>query len=226
MIPRSLAACLALVVAHGAAAAGDAADYDSAVAQAKQRWQESPYGPMLQRILPPGFEPAMLPEPRSRGAALTVRYCVQCHNLPNPAMHQAAKWPKVVERMTARMRGHGNMGRLMREMMAGVRAPSKEEERLLLAYLRRYAQEPLDPRRYPEAFRPSGEAFRLACRQCHVLPDPKRYTAEQWRAVVERMEKNMEWMNRVVGSQPDPDEPQLRIEDINRFLARYAKKAP
>jgi len=94
MIARSLAACFALLVAHGAAAAGGAADYDGAVAKAKQRWQESPYGPMLQRILPPGFEPAMLPEPRSRGAALTVRYCVQCHNLPNPAMHQAAKWPR------------------------------------------------------------------------------------------------------------------------------------
>ena len=225
MMLRSLAACLALLVAHGAAAAG-AADYESAVAQAKQRWQESPYGPMLQRILPPGFEPAMLPEPRSHGAALTVRYCVQCHNLPNPAMHQAAKWGKVLERMAARMRGHGNMGRLMREMMGGVRAPSKEEESVLLEYLRRHAQKPLDARKYPEAFKPSGEAFRLACRQCHVLPDPKRHTAQQWRAVVERMERNMQWMNRVVGSQPDPDEPQLRVEDINRFLARYAKKAP
>jgi cytochrome c5 len=209
-----------------ASAGADPANYDAAVAAAKQRWQESPYGPMLRRILPPGFAPASLPEPSSRGAALTVRYCVQCHNLPNPAMHQAAKWPKVVERMVARMRGRGNMGRLMHEMMAGVKAPSDDEERVLLAYLRRNGQRPLDPRKYPEAFTPRGEPFRLACRQCHVLPDPKRHTAAEWRAVVARMEKNMEWMNRVVGSQPDPDEPQLRVEDINAFLARYAKKAP
>jgi len=67
----------------------------------------------------------MLPEPDSRGAALTVRYCVQCHNLPNPAMQQAAKWPAAVERMVARMRGQGNMGRLMHEMMAGVKAPAR-----------------------------------------------------------------------------------------------------
>ncbi|MGA7986044.1 MAG: hypothetical protein WCA01_12760 [Burkholderiales bacterium] len=208
------------------AAGSAAASFDAAVAQAKQRWQESPYGPTLERILPPGFAPEMLPEPDSPGAALTVRYCVQCHNLPNPAMHQAAKWPKVVERMAARMRGKGNMGRLMREMMAGVRAPSEDEERVLLDYLRRYGQTPLDPRQYPEAFTPRGEPFRLACRQCHVLPDPRRHTAEEWRVVVARMEKNMEWMNRVVGSQPDRDEPQLRIEDINAFLAKYAKKTP
>ncbi|MFZ1909116.1 MAG: hypothetical protein WAU52_08565 [Burkholderiales bacterium] len=224
-------ACLACLLVALAAAPLDSPaagpdSYDSAVAQAKQRWRDSPYGPMLERILPPGFEPEMLPEPRSRGAALTVRYCVQCHNLPNPAMHQAAKWSKVVERMAARMRGKGNMGRLMHEMMAGVRAPSKDEERVLLDYLRRYGQTPLDPRQYPEAFTSRGEPFRLACRQCHVLPDPKRHTAEEWRAVVARMEKNMEWMNRVVGSQPDPDEPQLRIEDIDAFLAKYAKKSP
>lgn len=215
----------ALAVARAAAAAG-AADYDAAVALAKQRWQESPYGPMLERILPPGFAPEMLPEPNSRAAALTVRYCVQCHNLPNPAMHQAAKWPTVVARMVARMRGQGNMGRLMHEMMAGVKSPTEDEARVLLDYLRRHGQQPLDPGKYPEAFTPRGESFRLACRQCHVLPDPKRHTAAEWRAVVRRMEKNMKWMNRVVGSQPDPDEPQLRIEDINAFLARYAKQAP
>lgn len=42
--------------------------------------------------------------------------------------------------------------------------------------------------------------------------------------MVARMEKNMEWMNRVVGSKPLPGEPQLRIEDINAFLARHARK--
>ena len=59
-----------------------------------------------------------------------------------------------------------------------------------------------------------------------MLPDPKRHTAQEWRAVVARMERNMQWMNRVVGSQPIRGEPQLRIEDINAFLAKYAKKAP
>ena len=191
---------------------------------ARKRWAGSPHGPFLERILPPGFEASMLPEPGSRGARLTRRYCVQCHNLANPAMHDARKWPALVERMVLRMEGRGNMGRLMAEMMAGVDAPQPEETKLLVAYLRKHAQKALDPRRYPEVNSPAGESFRGACGQCHVLPDPRRHTAGEWPAVVARMQKNMEWMNRVVGSKPIPGEPQLRIEDINAFLVRQARK--
>ena len=191
---------------------------------ARKRWSESPHGPLLERILPPGYEASMLPEPESRGARLAVRYCVQCHNLANPAMHEARKWPPIVGRMVLRMEGRGNMGRLMAEMMAGVEAPAPEETQVLTAYLRKHAQRALDPKRYPEVFQPAGEAFRLACNQCHTLPDPRRYRAREWPAVVARMQKNMEWMNRVVGSNPVAGELQLRIEDINAFLARHARK--
>ena len=192
--------------------------------EARRRWAESPHGPMLERILPPTFERRQLPDPRSRGAQLVVRYCVQCHNLPNPAMHDAKRWPSVVERMVVRMQGKGNLGTLMAEMMAKVEAPNPAEQRVLLDYLNRHAQRPLDEANVPEVLRPSGESFRVACSQCHTLPDPKRYTAAQWPAVVERMRKNMEWMNRIVGSKPDPTEPQLRIQDINSFLARHARR--
>jgi cytochrome c2 len=191
---------------------------------ARKRWAESAHGPMLERILPPGFEADMLPEPASRGAQLTLRYCVQCHNLANPAMHEARKWPPIVERMVLRMQGRGNMGRLMADMMAGVQAPGEEDTKLLAAYLRKHAQKALDPARYPEVNTPAGESFRRACGQCHALPDPRRHTAAEWPAVVARMQKNMEWMNRVVGSKPIPGEPQLRIEEINAFLARHARK--
>lgn len=208
---------LLLLLASFAAQGGEMED-------ARKRWAESPHGPMLERILPPGLEPADLPEPKSRGARLAVRYCIQCHNLANPAMHHAEKWPAIVERMVLRMQGKGNMGRLMAEMMAGVEAPSAEDAKALVAYLQRRAQKPLDPKRYPEAYQAAGDAFRLACNQCHVLPDPARYTAREWPAVVARMERNMEWMNRVVGTKPVPGEPQLRIEDINAFLARHARK--
>lgn len=191
---------------------------------ARRRWAESPHGPLLERILPPTFEASQLPEPRSKGAELTLRYCVQCHNVPNPAMHHAPKWPGIVERMVARMEGRGNLGELMADMMAGVKAPSQPETATLVAYLQKHAQSPLDARRYPEVFQSSGEAFRLACNQCHVLPDPGRHTATEWRAVVARMQKNMQWMNRVVGSRPIPGEPQLRVEEINAFLEKYARK--
>jgi hypothetical protein len=191
---------------------------------ARRRWETSPHGPMLERILPPTSEPEQLPKPRSRGAVLTQRYCVQCHNLPNPAMHDAPKWPKIVDRMVMRMTGRGNLGELMVDMMAGMQVPSAQDTEAIIAYLRKHAQRPLDPQRYPEVNRASGEAFRLACNQCHVLPDPRRHTAEEWPAVVARMQENMEWMNRVVGSKPVPGEPQLRVEEINAFLARYARK--
>jgi len=179
---------------------------------------------MLERILPPTFELHQLPERRSRGARLVVRYCVQCHNLPNPAMHHAAKWPAIFERMVVRMRGKGNLAELMQDMMADVEAPSVDEAGALLAYLQKHAQRPLDPKKYPAVNRPEGQSFKLACQQCHVLPDPRRHTASEWPAVVERMEKNMKWMNRVVGSRPEPDEPQLRVEEINAFLVKYARK--
>ena len=194
------------------------------IAEAKKRWESSPHGPMLERILPPTYAAHQLPEPESRGAKLLLAYCVQCHNLPNPAMHNAAKWPGIVQRMVLRMQGKGNMGTLMAEMMAGVKAPGAEDSKTIVAYLRRHSQKPLDPQRYPEVNQASGEAFRVACNQCHVLPDPKRYTAQEWRVVVARMQENMEWMNRVVGSKPLPGEPRLPVEEINAFLARHAKQ--
>ena len=193
-------------------------------AGARKRWAQSPHGPFLERILPPGFESRMLPEPRSRGAQLTRRYCVQCHNLANPAMHEARQWPQIVERMVLRMEGRGNLGKLMAEMMGGVEAPAPEEAKVLVAYLRKHALKPLDPKRYPEVNSPAGDSFRLACNQCHALPDPRRYTAKEWPKVVARMQENMQWMNRVVGTRPIPGELQLLIEDINAFLAKYARQ--
>ena len=62
------------------------------IEHARQRWAESPHGPMLERLLPPSFDASQLPERHSSGARLTLKYCVQCHNLANPAMHHAATW--------------------------------------------------------------------------------------------------------------------------------------
>jgi len=194
------------------------------IADARKRWAESPHGPLLERILPPTFDAAQLPEPGSPGARLVVGYCVQCHNLANPAMHNAARWPGVVNRMVKRMQGRGNLGGVMSEMMAGVKAPTAEETQAIVVYLRKHAQKPIDPTRYPDLFQPAGEPFRLACNQCHVLPDPQRHSAAEWRSVVARMQENMEWMNRVVGTRPVPGEPQLRVEEILAFLEKHARR--
>src|SRR6266480_3120310 len=199
-MPRIAAFVFAAALAAVPACAQDATQL---VDQAKKRWAESPHGQMLERILPPTFE---------------------LHQLPNPAMHHAAKWPAIFERMVVRMRGKGNLGELMQDMMAGVEAPTVAEAEILLAYLQRYSQRPLDPNKYPAVNLPEGQSFKLACQQCHVLPDPQRHKASEWPAVVARMEKNMEWMNRVVGNQPDPREIQLKVEEINAFLVKYARK--
>ena len=194
-----------------------------AMESARRRWAESPHGPMLERILPPTYEAAQLPEPKSHGARLMLQYCVQCHNLANPAMHNPGRWPGIVARMALRMEGRGNMGVLMKDMMAGVSAPTDEETRVMIAYLRRHGQRALDLNQYPDVERPEGHSFKLACQQCHALPDPRRHTAKEWPAVVARMEKNMQWMNRVVGNGDVPGEPQLKVEEIVDFLVRHAK---
>ena len=70
-----LFAALAVLAALAASSLGHAADDPAQTARA--RWEQSTHGEMLKRILPPGTEARQLPEPTSRGAQLTVRYCVQ-----------------------------------------------------------------------------------------------------------------------------------------------------
>lgn len=212
-------------------------DLDRLAAESRDRWSASPHGQMLLRILPHGPRPSQLPDAASRGAKLTALYCVQCHHLPNPAMHDPVRWRGVVERMVPRMEGKGNLGALMADMMKapgamqggqprGLAAPGASEAREIAAYLQRHAQQPLDAAE-PELARAldtdAGLVFRQACDQCHVLPDPKRYTAADWPAVVRRMQDNMLWMNRVVGTRFDLREPQLRSADIVGFLQRHAR---
>src|SRR5262245_9955625 len=135
----SWSAALIAAILSAPAAAQNAADTPE-ITKAKQLWSKSPHGRMLERILPPAIEPQNLPEPSSEGARLTARYCVQCHYLPNPRMHSGGKWRPVVERMIWRMQGRGNMGEVMKEMMAGVRAPTTEEIAVLNDYLQKHAQ--------------------------------------------------------------------------------------
>ncbi|HZN26111.1 MAG TPA: hypothetical protein VFB75_17940 [Burkholderiales bacterium] len=192
------------------------------IEQAKRLWAKSPHGPMLERILPPAIDARELPEPASEGARLTVRYCVQCHHLVNPAMHTAQRWKSVVERMVWRMRGNGNMGELMKEMMAQVRAPSDAEMDTLLRYLQKHGQSEIDPR-HPALATRAGEAFGIACSQCHAVPDPQRHTAREWPLVVERMKRHMAWANVIVGPPELKTVPELKTEEIVGLLRRYAR---
>ena len=92
---------------------------------------------MMGAQLPPGLDPAFLPEPRSSGAQLLARYCTQCHELPGPGLHTADEWPSVADRMARRMR-------MMSGMMHDIEAPDNDELRTLVAYLQQHAQMPID----------------------------------------------------------------------------------
>lgn len=215
----ALAACLVLAAR---AALGASAD-ETTNTNTTYRWERSPHGAMLERILPPSVEPEEMPEPRSEGARLASSYCVQCHYLPNPAMHSAEKWKPVVERMVWRMQGKGNMGKLMQDMMAGVRIPSADEQTTLTRYFQRYAQYAIEPKKYPDLKSQPGQIYSIACSQCHVLPDPRRHTASEWPQVVERMQRNMAWANRVTGDPLLRTSPELDTAAIIRFLQRNSR---
>jgi cytochrome c5 len=137
--------------------------------------------------------------------------------------------------MVPRMQGKGNMGQLMAEMMRGpggpaagaarpLAAPTAQETREIVDYLQRHALRPAGPELAGALATPGGQMFERACSQCHVLPDPGRHRASEWPAVVRRMEANMAWMNRIVGSQPDPREPRLEPAEITAFLQRHATR--
>ena len=215
---------LAAVACPAVSAATESASSRSPeVARALYLWSKSPHGPMLERILPPSIEPRELPEPASEGARLTTRYCVQCHYLPSPQMHTPDKWTTTVVRMVWRMQGKGNMGALMREMMDKVEAPGDSEVATLTAYLRKHGQGEMDPRD-PALRTEPGKMFSIACTQCHALPDPRRHTASEWPAVVERMKRHMLWANRIVGPEELKTNPTLQTDEIVRFLQRHARK--
>lgn len=165
---------------------------------------------MMSGRLPPGIKPGDLPEPESAGANVLTRYCAQCHHLPNPAMHTAEDWLRVEDRMVARERMmasmHGMGGGMMMRGMMTIRAPSVEDERVLLAYLQRHALKPASLETLGAPGTPGLDLFRRTCSQCHALPDPQLHTPDEWPSVVERMRKNMDTMGKPVITDQEREE--------------------
>ena len=167
---------------------------------------------MMGDVLPPGIDPALLPEPQSQGALLLARYCSQCHNLPGPGTHTADEWPAVVERMNLRMQmmsGPDMMGMM-------VESPNESELRAILHYLQEYSQQPIDTAQYDDLDTSAGRAFQSTCSLCHALPDPQQHTSQEWPAVVERMRQNMVTQGKTVPSE-------MTMGEIIGFLQRHAK---
>jgi hypothetical protein len=91
-------------------------------------------GPMMPGMMwrpMPGVGSAQpLPEPGSRGAMLVTTYCTQCHAAPSPTLHTAADWASV----TSRMQLHMSSG------LSGIKTPTEEEMRMILAYMQQHAR--------------------------------------------------------------------------------------
>lgn len=91
-------------------------------------------GPMMPGMMwrPMAGAPAAapLPEATSRGATLVATYCTQCHAAPSPTLHTSAEWESVLTRMQV----HISSG------LPGIKTPSAEEMRTILAYMQRYAR--------------------------------------------------------------------------------------
>ena len=95
-------------------------------------------GPMMEGMMiggqmPPGADPAQLPDSQSAGAKLLNQYCTQCHGLPTPELHSAGGWAPVTQRMAMRMQWMSNYGR------TPIQAPTPAELQTLTEYLRQHA---------------------------------------------------------------------------------------
>lgn len=91
-------------------------------------------GPMMSGMMwtpmPGAGAAAPLPDAGSRGATLVATYCTQCHAAPSPTLHTSAEWESVLTRMQV----HISSG------LPGIKTPSEEEMRTLLAYMQRHAR--------------------------------------------------------------------------------------
>lgn len=157
------------------------------------------------------FPESELPNPRSKGAQLFKNYCAQCHSLPSPKSHSPEHWDLTFERMFRRMRmmereKQSPWGRWMPD----VQAPSINEAKVLLAYLKQNALKPAPEDLIPDEDDPGANLFAKTCARCHTLPDPSQHTAEEWTIVVKRMRSNMKQMG-----VPDIE------EDVQKQIIEY-----
>ena len=171
----------------------------AAVSQANHNWGGIDVCSAYRGTAPPGIDPAMLPEPRSHGAALLQQYCMQCHQLTGPGRHTAEEWPAVLERMRMLM----DVSRRFRGLMGSIQMPDREELRALGEYLSVHALQPL--RVTPRGA--GAQAFVTACSACHTLPDPRQYPAAEWPAIIAQMQEKASVMGRaeLIDVLGDPD---------------------
>ena len=147
---------------------------------------------MMRDNVPPGVKPQDLPAPNSEAARLSVRFCMQCHDLASPSMHTAKEWKVVADRMFRRMSMMSKRGM----MGMSVTMPSAGQEKMILAYLEAHALKPISPNALRSPNSSGALAFRNSCSECHALPNPKLHSAEDWSAVVRKMQSYAKQMGK------------------------------
>ncbi|MFI5323344.1 MAG: c-type cytochrome [Thermodesulfobacteriota bacterium] len=100
--------------------------------------------------------------------------------------------------------------------MMWMKAPSAEEQEIIVAYLKAHSLKPMTPGSLPSPESPGAISFKNTCSQCHALPDPKLHNAEEWSGVVERMRVNMQTMGKPVITE-------VEKEKIVGYLSQYSK---
>jgi cytochrome c5 len=72
-----------------------------------------------------------LPDADSAGAKLVSAYCAQCHGTPQPLLHTTTEWPGVTQRMHE----------LMNRGWQGIKSPTEQEMKTIVAYMQRHARQ-------------------------------------------------------------------------------------
>lgn len=140
------------------------------------------------------LKPHELPQADSPAAQLVAKYCIQCHTIPSPSIHQGNEWDRALSRMFWRMES------LSRQQRSGwwpwpsssntVKVPTLEEQERITHYIKKHSLR--RARTIPEPASAGAEVFKYTCSQCHVLPDISIHSADEWPRTVEKMQKYLD----------------------------------
>jgi cytochrome c5 len=153
--------------------------------------------------LPPPMAAADLPDPQGQGAQLTAQFCGgACHSIPAPSAHSATDWPVVLRRMWIRAAAL--------DTALHVPVPDNAERIVISEYMIANALK-TNAGTLPDF--PGRDTYLATCGKCHGIPDLRQHSAQDWAAVVRRMNTRMETMLR---QSLTPDE----IQRVVMFLER------
>ncbi|MDH3974783.1 MAG: hypothetical protein OEV42_10940 [Deltaproteobacteria bacterium] len=123
-----------------------------------------------------------LPQAGGKVAAYYDAACAFCHDLPDPASHDAIEWAYVVDRME--------------ELIIELKGREKkilvpwdgEIKKEVLAYLEEQAFQGMNPDDLPHTPEKGAKLYKAICASCHTLPDPSMHSLVVWEYVLSKMQ--------------------------------------